>query len=81
MEIRDGKIIVYPSVKLIAKLYADGMSIENMQELFGFKKQRDCYLLLKRYLPIHELTKLKIKRQNKKYETFNSSNNLINDSE
>lgn len=62
MIIKDGKIIVVPSVELIAKLYAEGFRESAFKELFGFKSN-EAYKILCKYLSAAKVLELQRKRK------------------
>ena len=79
MTIRDGKIIVYPSARLIVELYAEGMDLKHIQQMFGIN-QYEFHKLLYANFKLDEIKEI-IKRR-KSYEknirSFNKGNSKKN---
>lgn len=79
MIIRDGKIIVYPSVRLIAELYAEGMNVEHIYQMFGIHKF-ELHKLILTNLKIEEIKEIYKRRKlyEKNVRSFNNRNSKKN---
>ncbi len=73
MIIRDGRIIVYPSVKLIIELYAEGMEMEHIYQMFGISKF-EFHKLLYTNFKLDEIKEI-IKRRRSYEKNIRSFNN------
>lgn len=65
MIIRDGKIIVYPSARLIVELYAEGMDLKHIQQMFGIN-QYEFHKLLYANFKLDEIKEIIKRRKNYK---------------
>lgn len=59
MEIKDGRIIVTPSVALIKKLYEDGFGEDEFQKAFGFRNCMEYGELIRRNSTENEYRRIK----------------------
>lgn len=59
MEIKDGRIIVTPSVALIKKLYEDGFGEDEFQKAFGFRNCMEYGELIRRNSTTSEYLRIK----------------------
>lgn len=79
MIIRDGKIIVYPSARLIAELYAEGMELNHIYQMFGINRV-ELYKIILTNLKIEEIKEIYKRRKlyEKNVRSFNNRNSKKN---